>query len=66
MLPEERRDYVRDRAGQPDATEHAILALAGRAAPPRGCFPPGRYAVANLEAVRRNPCGAAVEREGGR
>jgi len=30
----------------------ATLALAGRVAPPQGCFPTGRYAAANLEAVR--------------
>jgi hypothetical protein len=43
-----------DRPGQPEITQYAILGLAGRAAPPRGCFPPGRYAVANLEAVGRS------------
>ncbi|MBF8262217.1 MAG: hypothetical protein HW376_1746 [candidate division NC10 bacterium] len=50
--------------GQPGVAFGAILVLAGRAAPPRGCFPTGRCAVANLEAVRRrglsSPCRSQV------
>ena len=44
---------LRDRCGQPCVRFGPIVVLAGLAAPPQGCFPTGRCAAANLEAVRR-------------